>query len=290
VDELRTALNLATDEELQHLAQILFSRKFNPLDYLQTPEPIFIQSQHRDRQIDSIEQRFRYLAADGLTVLRRQTDSLNYHQILLRVCQFLHLPPHPGISTTDLEAEIFLHLTSKACQKLHPADRQSLTRQISKSLEQADLPEPLPVYLQHKPLEIMLKGSSTLALSTLLKSAIVQNVARQIALYFASYQTGKVLVQTGTGTLAKVISAQAVKKGVATTAVRYGAMRGVLGMVVPAMWGWFLADLGWRAISTNYGRVIPVIITLAQIRLTRDEAAWQGSETVNPQPLGSKSN
>ena len=41
----------------------------------------------------------------------------------------------------------------------------------------------------------------------------------------------------------------------------------------PALWSWFLADLGWRAIATNYGRVIPVVFTLAQIRLTR-EPVW----------------
>jgi uncharacterized protein YaaW (UPF0174 family) len=28
--------------------------------------------------------------------------------------------------------------------------------------------------------------------------------------------------------------------------------------------------LGWRTIATNYGRIIPVIFILAQIRLLRD--------------------
>jgi uncharacterized protein YaaW (UPF0174 family) len=35
-----------------------------------------------------------------------------------------------------------------------------------------------------------------------------------------------------------------------------------------------LADIGWKAIATNYTRVIPVIFALAQIRLTRSEA-WE---------------
>jgi len=30
--------------------------------------------------------------------------------------------------------------------------------------------------------------------------------------------------------------------------------------------------LGWKAIATNYGRIIPIIFTLAQIRLTRGES------------------
>jgi uncharacterized protein YaaW (UPF0174 family) len=40
------------------------------------------------------------------------------------------------------------------------------------------------------------------------------------------------------------------------------------------MWAWFFADLGWRAIATNYGRIIPTIFALAQIRLTRAEC-WE---------------
>lgn len=275
MDELHSALALATDEELQHLSQILFSRKFNPLDYLQTPEPVFIQNQHRDRQIESIKHRFRYLAADGVTVLRRKSDVLSYRQILLRVCQFLRLPGGVGLSTTDLEAEIFLHLTGKAWHKLPQAEKKDLLDRVQKSLSKADLPEPLPVQLQHNPFKIFLKGGSTIAMSTVLKSALLNNIARQFAIHFTSYQVAKVAVKSGTGKLASVLSAQAAKKGMATTAVRYGAMRSAFGMVVPAMWGWFLADLGWRAISTNYGRVIPTVITIAQIRLTREEAAWQ---------------
>ena len=45
MDELRAGLALATEEELRQITQILFHRRFNPLDYWQTPEPISIQSQ-----------------------------------------------------------------------------------------------------------------------------------------------------------------------------------------------------------------------------------------------------
>jgi uncharacterized protein YaaW (UPF0174 family) len=38
-----------------------------------------------------------------------------------------------------------------------------------------------------------------------------------------------------------------------------------------ALWVSFAPDLGWRTIATNYGRVIPMIFTLAQIRLIRTE-------------------
>jgi uncharacterized protein YaaW (UPF0174 family) len=48
----------------------------------------------------------------------------------------------------------------------------------------------------------------------------------------------------------------------------------VFAVLGPVMWGWFFADLGWRAIATNYGRIIPTIFALAQIRLTRAEC-WE---------------
>jgi uncharacterized protein YaaW (UPF0174 family) len=58
-------------------------------------------------------------------------------------------------------------------------------------------------------------------------------------------------------------------RGMAVNVARYGATRTVLAVLGPALWTWFFADLGWRAIATNYGRVIPAVFTLAQIRLTR---------------------
>ncbi|MGC1248655.1 MAG: hypothetical protein WA865_20780, partial [Spirulinaceae cyanobacterium] len=66
MDELRPALELGTEEELQQLTHILFCRKFNPLDYFQSVDPIDVQSKDREIWLDSLEQRFRYLAADGL--------------------------------------------------------------------------------------------------------------------------------------------------------------------------------------------------------------------------------
>ncbi len=85
MDELRSALELATEDELQQLTQILFSRKFNPLDYLKTPEPIAVQGQDLSLWLDSLEERFRYLAADGFTVLRGKTQTFSYRETLIRV-------------------------------------------------------------------------------------------------------------------------------------------------------------------------------------------------------------
>jgi uncharacterized protein YaaW (UPF0174 family) len=278
LDELRSALELASEEELKQLTQILFSRKFNPLDYLQAPDPIAVQSQRWETWLDALEERFRYLAADGMTVLRQRTKQVSYRESLIRICHYLKLPYSNQMATTEIEEEIFLHLASQAWKQLPPSQQKSLNAQIQRSLAESDLPEPLPVHLQSNPANFILKGSSALAVSSLVKPLLLKHVAQQFALYFASYQAAKTaLLQGGTAAVAQLetqVALQAARRGMTVTAARYGAARTVFTFLGPALWGWFLADLGWRAVATNYGRIIPVVFALAQIRLTRSEC-WQ---------------
>jgi uncharacterized protein YaaW (UPF0174 family) len=211
VDELRVALELATDEELDDLTDLLFRPKFNPLDYLNPPDVldrIQPDRNHPDRSqwLDDLEQRFRFLAADGLTVLQGKTDRVSYRTVLLQVCRYLKVAYLSSMSTTDLEAEIFLALLKRSGQ----LDRESLTADMK---------------------GVALKGGASIALSTV----------------------------TRTGLTA------AARHGL----LRYGAIRSTVAFLGPAMWTWFLADLGWRSISTNYGRIIPMVFAIAQIRLTR---------------------
>lgn len=278
MDELRPALELGTEEELQQLTHILFCRRFNPLDYLQGIDPIDVQSKDREIWLDSLEQRFRYLAADGFTVIKGTTQEITYRQILIQVCRYLRIYYSENLSTTDIEAEIFLHLVSEAWQKLPTEEKRCLTTKVQKSLAQSKFPEPLPVGLQHNPINIVLKGSSILAISSVLKPLILQQIARQFALHFASYQVARnTILRGGAAATAQFqghLAMQAAKRGMAMTTARHAAVRGVFAMLGPLLWGCFFADLGWRAIATNYGRIIPTIFALAQIRLTRD-AAWE---------------
>lgn len=278
LDELRAALELATEEELQHLTDILFRRKFNPLDYVQTPEPIDIQSQDRESWLDAIEDRFRFLAADGVTVLRGRTGEVTYRQALIQVCRYLKIPYSAELSTTDLEAEVFLNLMGRVWKQLPRQEQKAMTVKIQGSLANSELSDPLPVNLQHDPVGLLVKGGSALAVSSIVQPILLQQVARQFAIQFASYQVAKETVIQG-GAVAAVqfqnyMALQTAKRGMAMSAARYGAMRSVFALVGPVMWGWFFADLGWRAIATNYGRIIPIIFALAQIRLTRSEC-WE---------------
>ncbi|WP_414566163.1 MULTISPECIES: YaaW family protein [unclassified Anabaena] len=278
MDELREALELATEEELQDLTAILFSRKFNPLDYVHTPEPIEVQSQDRKSWLDTLENRFRFLAADGVTVLRGRTNHVSYRQALIHVCKYLKITYSQELTTVDLEAEVFLHLLGQVWKKLPTKDKQKLTESIQIQLVNSEIKQPLPLFLQRDPLGLLFKGGSALAVTSILQPLVLQQIARQFAIHFAKYQVAKQTAiagsQAATTQFKGYVALQMARRGMTMNAARYGAVRSVFTLIGPMMWTWFFADLGWRAISTNYGRIIPTIFALAQIRLTRAEC-WE---------------
>ncbi|MBZ8178797.1 MAG: YaaW family protein [Oscillatoria sp. PMC 1051.18] len=278
MDELRVALELATEEELQQLTQILFCRRFNPLDYLQTPDPMEIQSEDKDTWLDAIEARFRYLAADGMTVLRGQTGGVTYREALIKVCHYLKIPYSKKMSTTDIEAEVFLHLIGKAWKRLPTSEKKSLTVRVQRSLAESNLAEPLPVQLQHDPINLLLKGGSALAISSILKNILMKQLARQFAFHFARYQVAKGAIVRGSAAamaeFQNYMALQTAKRGMAVATARQTAVKSIFAFLGPVLWASLFADLGWRAIATNYGRIIPTIFALAQIRLTRAEC-WE---------------
>ncbi len=275
---MRAALELATEEELQDLTAILFSRKFNPLDYVHTPEPIEVQSQDRRVWLDTLENRFRFLAADGMTVLRGRTTQVTYRQALIQVCKYLKISYSDQLTTVDLEAEVFLHLLGKVWKKLPEKEKQKLTEQVQRHLVKSELKQPLPLLLQRDPLGLLFKGGSALAVTSVLQPLVLQQIARQFAIHFATYQVAKQAAITGsevaTTQFQSYVALQMARRGMTMSAARYGAVRSVFAIAGPMMWTWFFADLGWRAIATNYGRIIPTIFALAQIRLTRAEC-WE---------------
>ncbi|MDF5727298.1 MAG: YaaW family protein [Rhizonema sp. PD38] len=278
MDELRAALELATEDELQDLTAILFCRKFNPLDYVHTPEPIEVQSQDRVAWLDTLEGRFRFLAADGMTVLRGHTNQVTYRQALIQVCKYLKIRYSDSLTTIDLEAEVFLHLLGQVWKKLPEQDKQKLNARVQRQLAVSDLTEPLPLSLQRDPLGLLVKGGSALAVTSVLQPLLLKQIAQEFAIHFATYQmTKQAAIEGGVAATAQFqnyVASQMAQRGMAINAARYGAVKSVFAFLGPVMWAWFFADLGWRAIATNYGRIIPTIFTLAQIRLTRDES-WQ---------------
>jgi uncharacterized protein YaaW (UPF0174 family) len=153
--------------------------------------------------------------------------------------------------TTEIEAEIYLHLVNKAWKRLPPSEQKSLSIQIQKRSRDSHTPQPLPVHLQHNPLDIVLKGSSVIAVNSILKPILLKHIAGQFALHFVRYQGAKTALVQG-GTIVNQIALQTAKQGMTRAAACYGAVRTVLSLVKPALWGWFIADLGWKAIATDY--------------------------------------
>jgi uncharacterized protein YaaW (UPF0174 family) len=276
LDELRVALELATDEELQALTEILFRRKFNPLDYMCTPEPIEVQSRDREDWIEAILERFQFLAADGMTILRGKTEEVSYRQVLLQVCRYLKIPCTPSFSVEQLEVEIFLHLLQRAWQKLPQAEQTSLNNQLRQAISETELSQHLPATGANDPTRLLLSGGAV-AVSSVLRPLLLQTLARQYAFHAATYQVASQAasqaITQASGLMATQfqgrVAMQTASRAMALSAARYGAVRSVFALLGPMMWACFFADLGWRAIATNYSRVIPVIFTLAQIRLTR---------------------
>ncbi len=273
VDELRSGLELATDDELHAMSQLLFQPKFNPLDYLYTPQPVDISKRDRPGQIDLLERRFRYLAADGLTVLQNRTQQFSYRQALLQVCRYLKMRRYENLLTTELESEVFLVLLEKTWQRLPQREQRQVTQSLRSAIVNTAEFERLPDTLQNNPLALLAKGGGALAVSTLVRPWLLKQIAQQFALHLARYQIAKqTLVKGGLTAAAQVqsrVATHIAARGMLTTSARYGATRGLLSFLGPALWTWFLADIGWRAVATNYSRVIPVVFAIAQIRLTR---------------------
>jgi len=223
-DELYQALSLATDEELDQIATVLFKRQFNPLDYLIAPPVAEVQSKSRAELIEAIAERFKFLAADGLTVLRGEAKKISYRRVLERVCQYLKVKYKCSQSVEEIESELFLHLIERSWRNLTPSEQEAYAKPVAGELPSSN------------PASLLIKGGTAIAF-TKLRSQIVATLAKRTAV---------------------------------SAIGQYAAVRTLLGILTPALWGIFLADLGWRAIATNYGRIIPVIFILAQIRLLRD--------------------
>ncbi|MEO0866851.1 MAG: hypothetical protein AAFY17_00100 [Cyanobacteria bacterium J06642_11] len=273
VDELRAGLELATQNELASLAEILFRPKFNPLDYWCVPSPQTVLACDRAARIEQIETRVRFLAADGLTVLQQNTQHLSYRQILLKLAKHLKLDVPQRLTTLDLEAEIFLQLLEKTWHRLSPGEQRQMERRLTSELAQTEEFQQLSPKLQQQPISLFLKGGGALAVSSLVRPWLLGQIAKQFALQLARYQVAQQSLR-GAATLGAQIQGRAAlnlaSRGMALNTVRYGAMRSVFACLGPALWTWFLVDLGWRAIASNYTRVLPVVLTVAQIRLTRD--------------------
>ena len=275
MDEFRAGLEMTTTEELEGVTSLLFHRRLNPLDYVMGVDSKHLPFNDRPAWVEQVDQRFRFLAADGVTVLKRTSQTLPYRQILLAVCQYFKLTFRPTLATIALEEEVFLHMLNMAYQKLPPKEQSMLEHYFHTSVTRK-LGQKFYLTDTQQSLRLVLKGSSAVVLSSVLRPLILRHLASKIAIQMAQYQMTQQALIGGNavlGAINKQIALKLSQRGIALNIARYGAIRGFFSILGPAMWTWFLADLGWRAIATNYGRILPVIFSIAQIRLLRGESS-----------------
>ncbi|XP_010917285.1 uncharacterized protein [Elaeis guineensis] len=284
--ELRSVLELATDDELYELGNILFGPSyFSPLlksitskehaDFLMGGEVV----EEREDFISHLEARFFYLAADARSTLRGWRPS--YRNVLLDLRRKLGIPCSKKLSTEDLEVEIFLHMLNEYSSKelggiSLPWDGTKHSNghgNLEVGLSQWKVHAFSALRFGAKELQqIFLKGGGMLAV-TKIYEMLARRLCGKIFLEAANYEIKHEIVKRG-GQLAAVglesrAAAVAARQGLAHAATKYLGLKSFMMLLGPLMWGTFLADIVIQMLGTDYARILRAIYALAQIRLTR---------------------
>ncbi|GBG77379.1 hypothetical protein CBR_g23710 [Chara braunii] len=296
--ELRRAFELATDDELQELTNILYGKSlFSPLLKSIAPgdgskagdwdEDIYAIEGGREALLRRLEARFLFLAADAKGTLsgRRPT----YRDVLVQVKNRLQIACSSRLTTADLEAEIFLHLLQRYCSHHMHEDETRQAKQTQRNWMSSagrgdraiakkraswrDLSTPLRVAaFGQELLSMAIQGSSAITL-TRLQKLILGELSGKVLLERARYEVAKGMVKTGGEAAASGLEQQlailAARQGLAGATARYVTLRTALTLLGPLMWGTFAADIFLRSVGTDYRRIVRAIFALAQIRLTR---------------------
>ncbi|XP_044381559.1 uncharacterized protein [Triticum aestivum] len=282
--ELRLVLELATDDELLELEEILYGTSyFSPVlkSIGKRPNTVSIVAlddiEERDLFISKLESRFLYLAADARSVLRGWRPS--YRNVLLQVRRELGVQCSSKLCSADLEAEIFLHLLDEYSSRQKgsfsfPWDKQKSPKENpSIEVNNWKVLRDTAWRIGAKGLEsTFLKGGSALTVKTIYES-LAKRLSGKLLMETANYEIKKELVKQG-GRLAAVnlesrAGLLAARQGLARAASRYVGLRSFMSLLGPIMWGTLLADIVIQMLGTDYARIVQAIYAFAQIRLTR---------------------
>ncbi|KAK8934930.1 hypothetical protein KSP39_PZI014608 [Platanthera zijinensis] len=284
--DLRLVLELATDEELFELENILYGPSyFSPLlKSIATKADLdyFLEEaddQQRENYIQQLESRFFFLAADARSTLRGWRPS--YRNVLLGVRRKLKISCSNKLSTEDLEVEIFLHLLQE-----YSSQESGSISSLWEDTEIADNGGSLGVGLSHWKLqllsvfktgakefqEMILKGGGMLTVSRILQ-LLSSRFSGKMIMEAANYQIKREIIKRGGQMAAINLESRAAllvaRKGLTGAASRYLGLRSLMFFLGPLLWGTFLADVVIQSLGTDYARVLRAIYAFAQIRLTR---------------------
>jgi uncharacterized protein YaaW (UPF0174 family) len=299
--DLLHVLELASDDELEEVYDLLHAPSlFSPLlkstvlsnaassTRRRTPLP----SLSRLQRITLIDRSFRFLAANASETIRGKLPS--YREALLGIRDQLKIQCDPTLMTTDLEAEIFIHLVDQYSESGNGDDR--LLSDAGDGISQG--------YHHHRGKRNSNGSSSggnkyssskknkkkknSRALLDTLKAAIAPLKYGASDILPAAAKFGGTIAFTQVGlTTARELGREVVMKrlqyqaatrmaakmgaqrGLTAAAARYTAMRTFLSAVGPIMWVSTALDIAVMSIGSDYGRVARVVFALAQVRLTR---------------------
>ncbi|KAL0927124.1 hypothetical protein M5K25_001283 [Dendrobium thyrsiflorum] len=284
-EELRLVLELATDEELFELENILYGPSyFSPLlkSIASKPDVDYTLEeadyQQREDYITHLESRFFFLAADARSTIRGWRPS--YRNVLLGVRRKLKVSCSNKLSTEDLEVEIFLHLL----QEYSSQENSSISSvwegaklanggSLSVGLSQWKIQLLAVVKTGAKEFQdVILKGGGMLTLSRILQ-LLSSRFSGKMIMEAANYEIKREIIKRG-GQMAAInlesrAALLAARKGLAGAASKYLGLRSLMVFLGPLLWGTFLADVVIQSLGTDYARVLRAIYAFAQIRLTR---------------------
>ncbi|KMZ73837.1 hypothetical protein ZOSMA_13G00380 [Zostera marina] len=278
--DLRAVLELASDEELLEIEEILFGRSyFSPLLKSFTVKSnmdygIYMDHiEQRDYFIDQLESRFLFLAADAHSTIRGWRPS--YRNILLRVRKKLHVPCSGKLSTVDLEVQIYLHLLKEYSRNnsFHfPWDSNGQDKLVVGLSSWKVHTFAALKSRENDVKQMVLKGSGIYTLRKMYQSVAMKlsgKLMREAANYHIKHEIIKKGGQLAAISLDSRAALLAARSGYVCAVSRYFGFRSLIMLLGPVLWGTLLADVMKQMLGTDYARILRAIYAFTQIRLLR---------------------
>jgi uncharacterized protein YaaW (UPF0174 family) len=288
-------LELAEDKELEELHNLLHGRNlFGPLLktlVVESDEPAEALG-GREALISAIDRRLRFLAADSRATLRGRWPA--YREVLLMLRDKLGIRCPATLLTSELEAEVFLHLLERHADAVGAAagpqsdaaaavadqgDGSAAARQQQRQRDEPNVLQRLLAPLRLGREEVgpaLAKLGSALALKGLTTSVLQQLGGRLVSSHLRYEAAMHLALSAGAKGMQGRAAMQAAKEGITAAASRYAAARSLLGIVGPLMWASTALDLLLVSIGTDWVRVAKAVFALAQIRLLRTGGWTEG--------------
>ena len=292
--DLYQVLLLATEEELQEIHEGLHATSIlSPLlkTFIATDGSTTTTTTSGRKQylIESIDRRFRFLAADAEETLRGKWPS--YRQALLVIHSRLAVPCPPTLSTQDLESEIFLHVLHEHADALENSvrDEDGGEGGVKSAVDDGDGMSPqgrggrssrsgggnfvqrilAPLKLGAKEVvPALTRVTATLAVTNI-HLKLARELGRALVQRRVQYETAAHATRTAATSAANAAALRAAGKGLTAATAGYGLAKRLLAVIGPIMWTATAVDLAKMAIGCDYARIVRCVFLLAQIRLLR---------------------